>query len=544
MKGVKKAAKLGIRWKLITYFALFVAVILVLLWLFQTVFLDSFYKAIKTRNAQTCGDSIVSKINSPNLGDYINELARQNDVCVRVVNGEMRDLYSADISPDCLIHHYGTFQLFLIYNYTKENGGMRFETVPQTQYQAFYSSDFGGQEIGLYPFSDDDLQMGQLTTGESAMESLIYSRIVKTEAGQEVLVLLNSTITPINPTVQTIQVELALITIVALLLSLVLAVVLSQKISKPIIKTNNAAKELAQGNYEASFEGGDYREIRELNSTLSYAASELSKVEALRKELIANISHDLRTPLTMIGGYSEMMRDIPGENTPENAQIILDETTRLTNLVNDMLNLSRLQSGTQTLTLTEFSLTQEIREILARYNSLTKRDGYHIVFDYKEDVTVEADQVRMSQVIYNLVNNAVTYTPEGSRITVSARRAERGQQPGSVGLVAVSVADDGPGIAPADRTEIFTMFYKGKNVGSDARRGMGLGLALCKSIVEIHGGTIAVDALPERERTSPDRPGTVITFTLPAVEYEADHAEAEQRAAAVAAGAYDEGGGA
>ena len=75
MKGVKKAAKLGIRWKLITYFALFVAVILVLLWLFQTVFLDSFYKAIKTRNAQACGDSIVSKINSPNLGDYINELA-------------------------------------------------------------------------------------------------------------------------------------------------------------------------------------------------------------------------------------------------------------------------------------------------------------------------------------------------------------------------------------------------------------------------------------------------------------------------------------
>ena len=512
MKGVKKAAKLGIRWKLITYFALFVAVILVLLWLFQTVFLDSFYKAIKTRNAQACGDSIVSKINSPNLGDYINELARQNDVCVRVVNGEMRDLYSADISPDCLIHHYGTFQLFLIYNYTKENGGMRFETVPQTQYQSFYSSDFGGgQEIGLYPFSGGDLQMGQLTTGESAMESLIYSRIVKTEAGQEVLVLLNSTITPINPTVQTIQVQLALITIVALLLSLVLAVVLSQKISKPIIKTNNAAKELAQGNYEVSFEGGDYREIRELNSTLSYAASELSKVEALRKELIANISHDLRTPLTMIGGYSEMMRDIPGENTPENAQIILDETTRLTNLVNDMLNLSRLQSGTQTLTLTEFSLTQEIREILARYNSLTKRDGYHIVFDYKEDVTVEADQVRMSQVIYNLVNNAVSYTPADGRIVVSARRVVEHDRP----RVRIAVADEGPGISEEDRKHIFDMFYNGSTgrrggKSGDFKRGMGLGLSLCRSIVEVHGGTLDV------RNVNPH--GSEFSFTLAAVE--------------------------
>ena len=343
------------------------------------------------------------------------------------------------------------------------------------------------------------------------MESLIYSRIVKTEAGQEVLVLLNSTITPINPTVQTIQVQLALITIVALLLSLVLAVVLSQKISKPIIKTNNAAKELAQGNYEVSFEGGDYREIRELNSTLSYAASELSKVEALRKELIANISHDLRTPLTMIGGYSEMMRDIPGENTPENAQIILDETTRLTNLVNDMLNLSRLQSGTQTLTLTEFSLTQEIREILARYNSLTKRDGYHIVFDYKEDVTVEADQVRMSQVIYNLVNNAVSYTPADGRIVVSARRVVEHDRP----RVRIAVADEGPGISEEDRKHIFDMFYNGSTgrrggKSGDFKRGMGLGLSLCRSIVEVHGGTLDV------RNVNPH--GSEFSFTLAAVE--------------------------
>lgn len=515
MKGVKKSAKLGIRWKLIVYFALFVTVILALLWLFQTVFLDSFYKAIKTRNAQTCGDSIVSNINSPNLGELINETAQQNDVCVRIVNSDMRDLYSADVSPDCLIHHYGTFQLFLIYNYTKENGGMRFETVPQTQYQSFYSSDFNGDKtIEMYPQWGNNIQAGELTTDEAAMESLVYSRIVQLESGQEVLVLLNSTITPINPTVQTIQVQLALITIVALLLSLVLAVVLSQKISKPIIKTNNTAKELAQGNYDVTFEGGDYREIRELNSTLNYASSELSKVEALRKELIANISHDLRTPLTMIGGYSEMMRDIPGENTPENAQIIIDETTRLTNLVNDMLNLSKLQSGTQTLTLSEFSLTQEIREILNRYNSLAKRDGYHIVFDYKEDVAVEADQVRMSQVVYNLVNNAVNYAGQDKQITVRQRLKP--------GFVRVEVIDHGEGIEPEKLELIWDRYYKVDKTHRRAVVGTGLGLSIVKSALEMHHAKYGVESTVGK--------GSTFWFELPLPEYLAQIDESHQQA--------------
>lgn len=514
MKGVKKGAKLGIRWKLIAYFALFVAVILILLWLFQTVFLDSFYKAIKTRNTQSCGDSIVSNINSPDLGDYINDIARQNDVCVRIVNSDMRELYSADVSPDCLIHHYGTFQLFLIYNYTKESGGMRFETVPQTKYQSFYSSDFSGDNnIQIAPDWKSGGQAAELTANETAMESLIYSRIVPMESGQEVLVLLNSTITPITPTVQTIQVQLALITLVALLLSMVLAVVLSQKISKPIIKTNNTAKELAQGNYDVTFEGGDYREIRELNSTLNYASSELSKVEALRKELIANISHDLRTPLTMIGGYSEMMRDIPGENTPENAQIIIDETTRLTTLVNDMLNLSKLQSGTQTLTVSEFSLTEEIREILNRYNSLTKQDGYDIVFDYKEDVIVEADQVRMSQVVYNLVNNAVNYAGKDKRIVVRQRLKP--------GFVRVEVIDHGEGIEPEKLELIWDRYYKVDKTHRRAVVGTGLGLSIVKSALEMHHAKYGVESTVGQ--------GSTFWFELPLPEYLAQIDESQEQ---------------
>ena len=112
--------------------------------------------------------------------------------------------------------------------------------------------------------------------------------------------------------------------------------ILSRKTSKPIEKLNESAKLLAQGNYDIDFSINGYREVEELGSTLNIAEVELSKVENLRRELLANISHDLRTPLTMITGYAEVMRDIPGEQTPENVQVIIDEATRLTTLVNDL----------------------------------------------------------------------------------------------------------------------------------------------------------------------------------------------------------------
>lgn len=261
--------------------------------------------------------------------------------------------------------------------------------------------------------------------------------------------------------------------------------------------------------------------------------------ESLRANLLRSISHDLRTPLTSISGDASILLSSADALSDDKKRAIYtdiyEDALWLVNLVENLLVVTRLDNGTMTLK-TEPELVEDVvREAL---HHLNRKAALHELRVQVDDplLMAQMDGRLIMQVIINLVNNAVTYTPEGSRITVSARRAGRGQRPGTAGLVAVSVADDGPGIAPADRTEIFTMFYKGKNVGSDARRGMGLGLALCKSIVEIHGGTIAVDALPESERTSPDRPGTVITFTLPAVEYEANHAEAEQRATAATEG--------
>ena len=192
---------------------------------------------------------------------------------------------------------------------------------------------------------------------------------------------------------------------------------------------------LAKGGLRHPFWGTRRREVRELARTLNYAAGELSKVEGLRRDLLANVSHDLRTPLTMIKGYSEVMRDLPGENTPENVQIIIDEAERLTNLVNDLLDLSKLEAGVLPLEKTRFNLTESIRGILHRYDKLA---DYHFPFLYREEVWVDADELKISQVVYNLVNNAITYSGKDKTITL---RQELWQ-----GKVRVSVTDTGEGI--------------------------------------------------------------------------------------------------
>ncbi|MFQ8601435.1 MAG: sensor histidine kinase, partial [Oscillospiraceae bacterium] len=218
--------------------------------------------------------------------------------------------------------------------------------------------------------------------------------------------------------------------------------------------------------------------------TLNYAAEELSKVEGLRRELIANVSHDLRTPLTMISGYGEVMRDLPGENTPENVQIIIDEARRLTSLVNDMLDISKFQSGTQKLHRTRFNLTQAIRDTLGRYNKLTEKDGYAISFASDQEVYVHADELRISQVVYNFINNAITYT--GPDKCIYLRQLVEGNS------VKIEVRDTGEGIDPDKLQYIWDRYYKVDKAHKRAQIGTGLGLSIVKSILDLHGARYGV----------------------------------------------------
>ena len=277
---------------------------------------------------------------------------------------------------------------------------------------------------------------------------------------------------------------------------------MSRSISEPIIETNEAARELSRARYQRPPHSGGYREIAQLNDTLVQTAEDLRKVEDLQRELIANISHDLRTPLTMIEGYAEAMRDIPDEITPENMQIIIDETERLSTMVNEVLDFSRLRTGSLELTMTRFNLTELIRKIVNRISHMTAVEGYTVTFEAGEDVYVTADSGRISQVIYNLAGNALTYT--GTDKTVRIRQEQKD------GMVRITIEDSGEGIPPEELPFIWDRYYRSRENHKRAVIGSGLGLNICRGILENHHAPYGAE--------TPAGGGTVFWFALPADE--------------------------
>ena len=273
---------------------------------------------------------------------------------------------------------------------------------------------------------------------------------------------------------------------------------MARSISEPIIETNEAARELSQSRYTRPPHSGGYREIAELNDTLVQTAESLSKVEDLQRELIANISHDLRTPLTMIIGYAEAMRDIPEEVTPENMQIIIDETNRLNSMVNEVLDFSRLRTGNLELEEKPFSLTEQIRGIVGRIGKMTAAEGYTIEFDPSEELAVKGDSGRISQVLYNLIGNALTYTGEDKTVRITQRNAGNS--------VRVEISDSGEGIPETELPYIFDRYYRSRENHRRAVIGSGLGLNICRSILEKHGARYGV--------SSTEGQGTTFWFEL------------------------------
>ena len=268
-----KRKHLSIKWGIFAGILVFLAILLLLLFLLQTVYLDDIYKAAKKNTLNNKVEQVLEK----QLGN-LNVIEQQH-----------------------------------FYKRAEKNGGGFTEEI---------AGDIQRDPFDL--FKENEIYLDQKSPSEIAQESMVSVRIL-TISSTPYLTIVSACLTPVNATVQMIRQELIFVSIIMIILALVLAMVISRLISKPLSQMNESAKELAKGNYDVEFHDQSSLEISELGSTLNYTARQLKKTEQLQHELIANVSHDLRTPLTMIQAYAEMMRDIPGENTPQNVQVIIDE---------------------------------------------------------------------------------------------------------------------------------------------------------------------------------------------------------------------------
>ncbi len=496
-----KIPQIGIRWKLVAYLAVFVSVLLIVLWLFQIVFLGDVYRNIKVNQIYTAAETIKARITIANpkgnaMAQLTDTIATDDQICILVLDdtfravseGSNRTCYSIGAANSCFVHQSSGSMLsdmlriqFLAT--VRQSGEVYFrDMTPGTGQSVTYAQD--GTPLP---------SVGQSANANRETAMLYVEYFTYRDTGY--YIILNSKVTPVSATVQTLQYELVIISVLFIVAAIIMAMVLSRHISAPIIKINERAHQLATGDYNTVFEGSGYKEIAELRDTLNYAAGELSKVEGFRRELIANVSHDLRTPLTMITGYAEVMRDLPGENTPDNVQVIIDEGSRLTTLVNDLLDLSKLQSGTAPMTMTTFSLTDCVKTIHRRYRKLMENDGYDIDFLYDEDIYVTADYPKLGQVIYNLVNNAISYTGADKKVLIRQTvYSDNGKR-----CVRISVTDTGLGISKENLEYIWDRYFKENKTHKRAVVGTGLGLSIVKGILQMHHARFGVETSEAEE---------------------------------------------
>lgn len=314
---------------------------------------------------------------------------------------------------------------------------------------------------------------------------LMGSYIGGEKSDPEAYIFICNYLEPIGTTVTIFKRQFYFVGIIIMILTVFMSLLFAYKISDPIIRINKSAKELPQGKFNTDISKRDYEEIKQLAGTLTSASREIAKSDDLRRELMANISHDLRTPLTMIKAYAEMIRDISGDNPDKrerHLKVIIDETDRLSSLVTDILDLSKLQAGVTEVNFETFNFSERLSGVISRFDIMKEKDGVLIDLHAEENITITADITKLEQVVYNLINNAVTYAGEDNAVIVRLFRKEGG-------LVRFEVEDHGEGISSDNLPYIWDRYYKVSErtkTHKRAKMGSGIGLSIVKSVLEQH----------------------------------------------------------
>jgi len=314
-------------------------------------------------------------------------------------------------------------------------------------------------------------------------------------------------ITPLEAleiTIRAIKIQFLYIFLGAIIVASVIAFFLSRNFTEPLIKINNAAKEIAKGNYNTRIHLKTSSEITALGETVNNLAKQLSRVEQIRREFISNVSHELRTPLSYLKGYAEILVDGLADTEQKKEKylnIILEESERLEKMVEEILQLSQIEAGSIQLKLSSFSLDAIIKRTIDKILPLAVKKNISIKYNKIDDdlLLCLADENRIKQVLINLLVNAVEHSCYHGNILVSSYRLND--------RIYVCVRDNGEGISEEDLPFIWDRFYTTGKSKNKTTEGIGLGLSIVKSIINAHGCDITVNSVKGE--------GTEFCFWLP-----------------------------
>ena len=449
--------KTSIQAKTLVYLLVFNVVIILLLWICQAWIFDFYYEREQISNMDGIVASI-KKANTLELDSMLQDISYQNEVCI-VVTDDFGNITGYNLNMEgCALKNDNNKVQELMLN--------------------FVNSD---EDFKAYQFVNDDKHVAALLYGlkNSGNYTFLYSNL---EDITEVTLIIKQ--------------QLMYVCFLGIFIAVIISIFLSTKITDPITEITKKAKKLGNGDCKVEFKESGIKEIDELASTLSQAQKEMAKTDELRRDLMANVSHDLKTPLTMIKAYAEMIRDISykdHDKMNEHLGIIVDETDRLTVLVNDILDLSKMQSNADTLKLEKFNLAEEINSIVKRYQIIKETEQYTINVEMPDEIWIKADKKKLNQVIYNLVNNAINYTGDDKTVTIRVTKHKK--------YYLVEIIDTGKGIKKEEIPYIWDKYYKSDKKHQRNVVSTGLGLSIVKQILELHNYEYGVNSVLKKGST-------------------------------------------
>lgn len=439
------------------YFMVFAAVILLMVWFMQSFFMNTYYERMMAQEAQTTANKLGNyySTNKDNFDEYARKAADRNGLYIR--------LETADSTSE-----YG-------------NSGLSQGDLPHYQFEISDAKD---------KLAKSSLGKISLTVTEKGNKAsrLVYATYLGNRDDGNILYMI-APLYPVESTISILRSQLLYITFITLMIASMLAIIMSTWLSLPIASITKSAVQLSNGNYNVNFNGGIFTETNELARTLNKASYEMQKTDSYQRDLIANVSHDLKTPLTMIKSYAEMINDISGDNPEKRAEhlaVIIAEADRLNKLVSDMLSASRLQSNSAELNMTKFDIVKAATEVEETFEVLNQQEGYNISFNKCKTAYVYGDYDKLKQVMANLISNAIKYCGKDKYVRIELKKVGRN--------VRFDVIDHGDGIAAEEISHVWERYYRTSANRNRNIEGTGLGLSIVKGILSLHNANYGVES--------------------------------------------------